>query len=334
MKKLLTALIIIMFTGSNAWALGIFGGKEKNKKQGPVKTFFTQKNQEFDEYSAKKQDINEIKELLCLLTKYSNEHNMEKILSLYDKSYRSFDGFNYDTFKEMLEDTFEAYDDISYRSVIKNISLYEDKAVVSLVDYTSATLKSESAKKQAKKYNSPDISLGVLEGECNYAVYLQKINGQWKIVTDNIIAETTSIKYGSARNMEMSFMAPLTVAKDREYCLTLKMTPQKGTKIVASLGKEEILYPSTEPKEIFRKLPQDGILERVVHSNKSGFNEYAIASVGITKMDIAKDLSAIQFQMTGLAFLMQRVNLYTELNPLRAKKEDVKEVKKDAKTKG
>ncbi len=324
MKKIFTVLMILCMLGSNAWAFSLFK-KDNSQKKNPIKEFFAKKDVKTDEYFQNDEDTKEIKNLLKLLTRYSNEHNADKIITLYDKTYRSYDGFDYDTFKKMLKETFEAYENITYKSKIESIHLYGDKAVANLVDKTSATLESKSMQEKVKKIADSDLNTGELEGECNYSVYLQKINDEWKIIGDNVISEVTSVKYGSAKQYPMEFLAPLSIAKDKEYCLTLKMPVQKGVKVVASLGKEEILYPSVEPEDVFRKLPKDGILERIVRSNKDGFNEYAMASVGITEISVAQDFSAIQFKMTGLAFLMQRVNLYTELNPLREDKKDKKE---------
>lgn len=323
MKNILTILMILSMLSSNAFAFSLISKDESGNKSS-IKTYISEKSEEREIAAKKRKDIKEIKKLLKQLVEYSNEHNVEKVATLYDKKYRSFDGFKYDTFVKMLKETFEVYENLTYKSSVKDIILYEDKAVVNLIDTTTATL---SSKKDDKKQQLalPDINTGHLRGECNYAIYLQKINDEWKITGDNVISEVTSIKYGSAKEYPMEFSAPLTVPYDSEYCLTLKMKQKKGDKVVASLGKEEILYPSAEPKDVFRKLPKDGILERVVRSNKKGFNEYAIASVGITKMDVAQDFSIIEFKMTGLAFLMQRVNLYQDINPTREVKEEKKE---------
>ena len=324
MKKTVAILMILTMLNSNAWAFSFFK-KDNKENKNTVKSFFIKKAGQDKVCAQNASDIREIKEVLKLLTKYSNEHNVDKIVTLYDKSYRSFDGFNYDTFIKMLKETFDAYDDITYKSDIQSIQLYGDKAVANLVDVTTATLESKNTQEKVKKITDSELNSGSLEGECNYAIYLQKINNEWKIIGDNVISEVTSVKYGSAKNYPMEFLAPLSAKKDEEYCLTLKMPVKKGIKVVASLGKEEILYPSAEPEDIFRKLPKDGILERIVRANKDGYNEYAMASVGITEINLAQDLSMIQFKMTGLAFLMQRVNLYTDLNPVREEKKDKKE---------
>ncbi len=331
MKKILTILIILTLASSDAWAFSLFK-KQDDKKENPIKTFFTKNDVDVQDcICTDKEDVKEIKKLLKLLNKYSNEHDVEKIISLYDRSYRSFDGFNYDTFIKMLKETFESYEDLVYTSDVQSINLYGDKAVVMLIDKTRATIADEEAQKKIEEFQDFNLRVGYLEGECNYAIYLKKINNQWKITGDNIVSEKTSVRYGRARNYPIQLLAPLSVPKGEEYCLTLKMPVEKNIKVVASLGKEAILYPNVQPEDVFRGLPKDGILERIVRANKDGFNEYAMASVGIVKRDISEDFRAIELRMIGLAFLMQRVNLYTDLNPTREGEEDNK---KESENKG
>ncbi len=332
MKKIIYLFTVFIMFCSQVGAVPVYGVfvKDKDTNKSKIKTFFAQKKEQRKIEGQKREDIREIKKVISLLTKYSNEHDSQKLATLYDKKYRSFDGFNYDTLIKMLDETFDSYENISYKSDLQSINLYGDKAVVNLVDTTEAVIASKNMKMSLEKIPADiDLRTGYLEGVCNYAIYLQKINDEWKIIGDNIISEVTSVKYGAARKYPMEFIAPLDVAKDSEYCLTLKMPVKRGVSIAASLGKERILYPSAEPKDVFRKVPKDGILERVVRSNKDGFNEYAIASVGITNTTISPDFRSLTISMSGLAFLMQRVNLYNDINPVSEVKEDKKQDSKN-----
>lgn len=332
MKKTVSLFILSLMLCQSAFAAPRYFAfiNVGQKDQSKIKKFIEQKKEERELERQKKEDIKEIKKVISLLTKYSNEHDSEKLATLYDKKYRSYDGFNYDTLLKMLNDTFDSYENLSYKSDLRSINLYGDKAVVNLVDTTEAVISSKSRKMNLKKV-PPEIDLrtGYLEGVCNYAIYLQKINDEWKIIGDNIISEVTAVKYGAARKYPMEFTAPLDVPKDSEYCLTLKMPVKKGVSIAASLAKEKIMYPSIEPEDVFRKVPKDGILERVVRSNKEGYNEYAIASVGITNTTISPDFSSLTISMSGLAFLMQRVNLFDDVNPVSEVKEDKEQDSKD-----
>ena len=68
-----------------------------------------------------------------------------------------------------------------------------------------------------------------------------------------------------------------------------------------------IKYPQEKPEDVFRKMPQDNILERMFLANKDGKNEYNIASVGMTKSRIYG--GQVQLYLAGIAFIMTRVNI-------------------------
>ena len=51
-----------------------------------------------------------------------------------------------------------------------------------------------------------------------------------------------------------------------------------------------------------------------VQANNNGVNEYSLASVGITEISLNEEKTAINYQMSGIAFLMKRVNIYTNKN--------------------
>lgn len=242
----------------------------------------------------------QIRKLILDLNSYSNKHDLERIRSLYSEDFKSGDGFNYDDFFKMVGVTFDSYKDIKYRVKIKNIQVNGNKAEVKTNDRTTATLESR---------NSSGTSLGDLRGDCDYIVYLKKQDGKWKITSDYIISESTALKYGDAKGVKMHIIAPQQISEDSEYSINLKMNYPKDIFVIASLNREEIVFPPSQGQESFRKLSPEGSLERIVRSNKDGMNEYAIASIGFTRLKMGEDLSSIKFQMSGLAFLMSRVNV-------------------------
>ena len=333
MKKILTAIIALIFITPNAHAISLFKKNSENTTMQSVRSFVAKKTLEYEVKSELKEQEKQIQKVLDEILNASNAHDVQTIAKHYDKSYVSYDGFKYDTFVEMMEETFKTYKDISYKSDVKNITISGDEAFVNLIDYTSATLQNDDSKKEKMQF-SPELSVGYLEGVCNYVIHFKKNRGEWKIIGDTIIYEANSVKYGAAKDVKMELSAPIKTKRGEDYCVTLKMSDLKKTKAIAALGNEMIIYPSNEPKEIFRKMPSEGILERIVHPNKKGLNEYAIASIGLTKIDLLEDLSAIRFQMTGFAFLMQRVNFYDEKNPINENKKEEKEVKASVENEG
>ena len=75
------------------------------------------------------------------------------------------------------------------------------------------------------------------------------------------------------------------------------------------MSNEEILFPTPETEEKFRKVPQEGELERVVKANKNKKNECAIASVGFTEVSVNEAQTKARIEVVGMALLMKRVNM-------------------------
>lgn len=64
---------------------------------------------------------------------------------------------------------------------------------------------------------------------------------------------------------------------------------------------------------MFKRLPEEQILERVFNANTDNINEYAVASVGITKSEKIDD-ELMKVYMNGLAFIITRVNVVPKNN--------------------
>ncbi len=250
---------------------------------------------------AKNNKIDElkIKRLISQMDKYSNAHNVEKLKSLYSPDFKSGDGFDFDEFFSLVDTTFNSYSNIQYKVKLKKVNIEGDDAQATLFDRTTGVLTSKSEN---------GLTFGDLEGDCDYIIYLKKNKGKWLITSDYVIAEKTSLKYGDARDIKMEMTAPEHADPGTQYSVTLQLERPKDVFVIAALGREEITLPPSHSEEIFRKLSPDGELERIVQANTSGKNEYAVASVGFTKLKLGDDLASIKFQMSGLAFLMSRVN--------------------------
>lgn len=71
-----------------------------------------------------------------------------------------------------------------------------------------------------------------------------------------------------------------------------------------------MVFPPENTKEVFRKIA-DGTLERVFKANDNNVNESVVASVGLTHAE-NYDESKIRVYLSGLAFIMTRVNVIPE----------------------
>ena len=114
--------------------------------------------------------------------------------------------------------------------------------------------------------------------------------------------------YGDANDIAMNIISPAQVPKNEEYNIIFDINLPKGYFALGSITNEPIVYPQAPPKEIFRNMQQDSVLERVVKSNNNNKNEYAIASIGLTKAEMSPD-NQLHIQVAGLGFIMNRVNV-------------------------
>lgn len=252
-------------------------------------------------------DTREIKSLLNSQVRYANRTNFNKFISTYDESYVNSDGLNLESYSNLVKDIWQTYDKIVYNIQIKGIAIKDDIADVDVLETSYA-----------------DIPIshkmdGVLTSEANSTYHLKKFDGKWKVVSDKVLSEETSMLYGDAINLDIKLSAPNEIKAGEEYTASLEFTPPQNVIAIASIANDKVEYPQKPAKEVFRRLPEDNILERLFISNKDNFNEYVVASIGLTKADI-EDLS-IKLSLTGFGYKIIRVNVIPETR----EEENVKE---------
>ena len=241
-------------------------------------------------------DVRGVRSLLNSQIRYANKNNFDKFIATYDTNYQNGDGYDLDVYSKLVKELWENYDNIKYSIRIKDIKIEDDgTAVVSLIETSMADIP------VTKKMN------GVLKSEADSVYYLKKINGKWKVVSDKINDEVTSMLYGDAIDLDIKLTAPHEVTPGYEYTASLEFDPPRDTFAIASIAKDKVEYPQKQAKEVFRKLPDDHILERLFIANSDNANEYVIASIGLTKADI-KDMS-IKLSLTGFGYQIIRVNV-------------------------
>ena len=138
-----------------------------------------------------KNDTREIKSLLRSQVKYANKTDFDKFIATYDKDYTNADGFNLDTYSELVKDIWNTYDKIVYGIKIKSIDVKDDIADV-VVEETSSADIPVSAKLD-----------GVLRSESDSVYHLKKEDGEWKVASDEVLKETTTMLYGEAKNLDI-----------------------------------------------------------------------------------------------------------------------------------
>lgn len=264
--------------------------------------FFAVQKARIEQNKIYKSTYNDIKNVIEQQNVFANKYDAKGLSKLYADDFVNSDGFNKDIYFKLIEETWKTYPDISYTTEIKNIEFTDNYATVFVNEIAVATSKEEIGELTA---------IGELYSTSQCVYYLEKRGTKWLINSEKIIEETSTLKFGDARYTDIQLNAPKQIGADKEYTATLKVDAPKDSVVIASINKENIIYPQTKSDDAFRKMPDDNILERVFKSNKDNVNEYAVASIGITRAENYTD-DQIRVYMGGLAFIMTRVNIIPE----------------------
>jgi len=232
--------------------------------------------------------------------KITNEHNIAEINKIYALNYVSGDGLKKDDITKLIKDTWIAYPDLKNTSVIKDIRVNEAYAAIETYD--------KSCGSTANKSDITNDS-GLLDSESHNIIYLQKFGKDWKIITDKVIYEKTTIKFGSAKPLNVNFYAPEQVLAGNNYTASLNAEVPDGMIALGSITREPIVYPETKPEEVYRQVnPATNSLERLFLANTTNNNELVTASIGYT--EVTEDVLANpEVKLTGLTIVLLRVNV-------------------------
>lgn len=266
---------------------------------------------------SEKNTLKQIKALFDLQTKYTNVYDIKGLASLYADNYVDNDGYTKKVYFKLIQDTWDTYPDITYKTDIKNIKVNGDYAIVETFETAVAT-------------DDEDSELiaghGELYSTATCVYYLKRINDNWLIAAEHVVEEQSTLKYGDARFVKMELNAPSLIGAGEEYTAELKVDLPKDQIVIASINKERIVQPVKKDNEVFKRLPEEQILERVFHSNTDNINEYAVASVGITKAEKVDD-EFMKVYMNGLAFIITRVNVVPKNNFVNIEELNVEQTK-------
>lgn len=236
-----------------------------------------------------------VENLLKTQVKYANKANFNKFITTYDPKYTSSDGFNLDVYSKLVKDIWNTYNSIKYNIEIKDIKVNGNNATADIIETSYA------------KLPISDTYSGELKSWANTIYYLEKKDNSWKVVSDKVLDETTTMLYGQAKDLNIQLTAPNEIEANKEYCATLEFVPPEDTIAIASIASDIVEYPQKPTQEIFRAMPEDNILERLFTSNTQNTNEYIVASIGLTKTAVC-DLS-LKLSLTGFGYTIKRVNV-------------------------
>ncbi len=298
MKKISVLLILALLAGFSVQTpceAGIIANFKSNIAQKKL-------------YKSTRKDI---KDLLILQDKLANAHDLEGLRKLYSKDYVNSDGFDVDIAFKMIKETWETYPDISYTTNIENIEFSDNYATV---------LVNEAAFAAPTEIIGDYRTVGELYSKSKCVYHLEKAGQKWLISSERVIDEVSTLKFGEARFVNMELNVPKQIGSGKTYTTTLKVDTPPNVTMVGSISRKDISYPAKENEEVFRRI-SDNVLERVFTANKDNINESVAASVGFTHAE-GYDESKIRVYLSGLAFIMTRVNVIPENKLIKSEAEN------------
>ena len=241
----------------------------------------------------------EIKNTLKKLDKYVEDRNEEGISSIISDTFISNDGFSKEAYMKMLKKSWDLYPNLKSSSKIEKLTIDGDTAQIYVTD---------SAKGKLSNTNNKLEKSGTVTIQTESIMFMQKYGSEWKLQSIYTLKENSILAYSDAQLIKINLTAPNQVAKDSSYCAKLQIDLPSNYIPFASITNDKIEYPPTIPEMVFKYQASDGILERIVNANSEGKNEYAVATIGITKPTISKD-NKITIKISGMAVAITRVNV-------------------------
>ena len=318
-NKILGLLLIMLFvcgTANISQAATVIPHKDANV----TVSVFSDEDEECDETELikrfslrdkfKKSPENQIRDFFKKYNRYSAKNRIDKLKEMYTEDYVNNDGFNKKTVFEMMDMASSSYKEVVYNTEIESIVVDGNYAVVRAKEI--ATGETEKVFERVK-------DTGSISSELHFVDYMKKEGNNWKISATEVIYEKVALVYGEAKSLAVDISAPDCVPAGAEYDVTVKTTAPDNTFIVASISNDKIVFPQEKAKDVFRTI-RNGELARILKANKTNNNEYATASIALTKAKV--EPSSVILDMTGIAFVMKRVNVLAINENIKLNKEN------------
>ena len=251
-----------------------------------------------------RKEVKQIKNLFKIHETYANNHDIKGLETLYSDKYMNNDGFGKEVYFKSIKETWDTCKDLTYETKIVSINVSGDYASINVEETANGTI--------TDMLDSNPIA-GELHSKSTGIYYLEKVNEKWFIVGETALTDESSLLYGDARFMNIEIQAPNQVSAEEVYSTTVKVDAEPDMFIIGAIDRDTVTYPTSTPKSELRAMPQSQTLERLLKANTDNLNEYAVASLAISKAKNVQD-ATYQIYMAGLVCVMKRVNVIPKNN--------------------
>lgn len=247
------------------------------------------------------EDVSTILNVFEELLQASNDHSLNGIIRHYSPTFISGDNFNLKQIQQLIEETWEAYPDIHYKSQPLEIRFHGDYATIETFDIAKAIAPPEDY--MIKKLE------GKLVSKSRSLLFFKRIGDSWEITSDDTIWEEANIRYGIGEDVKIILSAPEQVKAGESYSAVVKADIPEDTFTIATISNQILEFPHPKVDGKFRALARDSHdLQRVMKANKKNRNEIVTATLGLTNVLQSKQ-ERPSLSVNGIATIVKRVNV-------------------------
>lgn len=231
-----------------------------------------------------------------------NEHDGEKLFSMYSKSFVTGDGINKEDYRKLTETLWESYPDIKIENQKRTIRSQDQYATISTIDFFFGESQEENADLGEK---------GILNAISQGQIFLHKYGNEWKVESDRIHFELVTVFYGNAKEYldqhQIYFSSPEMVKSGEKYSGTIYFILPDNIKATATINRELIEKPKedSESDESFQVVKEHK-LERLFEANSTNHNELVSATIILSK-------GIIEPKLDGILYISKRINVLPEI---------------------
>lgn len=245
----------------------------------------------------------EIEKFFVDFSTLQNKHNINALKKVYADDFINTDGQNKTQLFALMTRTYAGYPDMKTEYEVKQITSTKRYAMASVVQKVTATTKDTSKITKDK---------GTYNATLDTVFYLKKMGSEWKIYSEAVLSETSTLAYGMAKGVPAIINAPQKVLSGNDYSASVVVETPDGYSAIASVNSTQIVEGYNMNGESFRQVPTEGgVIERVLKANSDNNNEAVVVSVGFTKL--TQDMfKKAKMDISGLMILMRRVDIVPE----------------------
>jgi ketosteroid isomerase-like protein len=226
--------------------------------------------------------------LITGLDAAANKRDINAVMQFYATNFSHSDGLTRDQLKEFLQELWQRYAQIKYRTEVVKWEQQGDKIVAETVTQIEGV--------KSKKDGDYKLAATLTSSQ----VY-QKVSGKWQVVSQTILSEKSSMTSGT-EPPNVQLRVPDQIGVGRQYALDAIVTEPLGTNLLLGAAVEEDVNPKNYLKDAtidLEPLRAGGVFKIGQAPFKEGDRWISVVLVRETGITIASQRLKVSTNFTG-----------------------------------